>query len=139
MQMDDKTQLDRLEAAVRAAMAHDEPSARPFGPTSDSGVSCLYNGPNGTSCIVGHLFSPERRSKLTEGLAAGSEDMLAMPELREFKPELLRSVQWMHDGAAENWLQMTDHARSSTTWGAHLLAALKNRASGSLEALAARF
>ncbi len=136
MPMDDKTQLDRLEAAVRAAMAHDEPSARPFGPTFNSGVSCLYNGPNGTSCIVGHLFSPERRAWLTEGIAAGAESMLAKPELREFDPNLLRAAQSMHDTAAEVWHR---NPEPGMTWGEHLLAALKHPDRVTLSGLAARF
>lgn len=83
------------------------------GVSSMAGASCAYRGDNGTTCGVGHLFSPEFRATVPEGVI---DNLLnSEPSVREFfgyvaafpseeeglQRALLRSLQRAHDVAAD--------------------------------------
>jgi hypothetical protein len=97
-------------------------------------VRCLYNGPNGTSCVVGHLFRPEERAGLEEGMSVGADRIRT--KVKDFSLDMLTSAQSLHDMAAEVWLR---GGSTAPTWGQHLLERMKANRSTALSAVRERF
>lgn len=88
---------------------------RKQGVPSKRGFGCLYNGPNGTSCIVGGLMEPEHRRREFDVATSSSVramirsdeafvNALSMVGLDVEDPrviDLLEELQWCHDKASE--------------------------------------
>lgn len=62
-----------FNTAAKALLDQKVPSAKHEGEGA-MGTSCLYRGPNGTKCAIGHLIPDEHYNRCMEGAAVPSKD-----------------------------------------------------------------
>jgi len=87
---------------------------RAYGKKENGGHSCLYNGPDGTSCAAGVFIEPQYRAAADKHGSWGGVVGAGMASRANY--DLIRNLQIIHDDALDEW----SHAVTVAFWSGEL-------------------
>ena len=92
------TRQEMFDYAVGKVLAQGGPSATP----TNTGAQCLYRGPNGRACLVGHFITDGEYVSSMEGCVSMlfNEEHLGVEHWLSDHEDFLHSLQECHDVAA---------------------------------------
>lgn len=64
---------------------------------------CLYRGPDGTKCAVGHLIPDEKYRPSLEGKGAEHADVVRAASIPDGERGFVRKLQFLHDNDLEGY------------------------------------